>query len=250
MFHYEIHGHGTPVVFIHGFMENSTMWNTIQRIPGVQAINIDLFGHGKTPYSDGIHAENGIQWLAGKVIEIIDHLKLSCVQVVGHSLGGYVALEIFKAIPERIEHITLLHSHPWEDSEDKKSDRLRVAQLVLTKASTFIREAIPNLFFRPMDHVQQVDRYQQMALEMNPQAISWTALAMRGRLDHANTISTNPDRFTFIQGNYDPLIPIQQVKDFTGSKGVSFIIMENSAHMSMVEETQNCIDVLEMILVE
>jgi len=250
MFHYEISGQGTPVVFIHGFMENAGMWNTVGRIPGVQRIAVDLFGHGKTPFSDDVSSEEGMKWMASKVIEIIDHLKLPCVQLVGHSLGGYVALEIFSAIPERIEHVTLLHSHPWEDNEDKKADRLRVAHLVQTKASTFIREAIPNLFFRPMDHVQDVDRYQQMALEMNPKAIAWSALAMRSRKDHTRTISGNADRFTLVHGKYDPLIPLEKVREFTSENAISLILLENSAHMGMVEETQNCMNILEMILVE
>ncbi len=250
MFHYEISGQGTQVVFIHGFMENTTMWHTVNRIPGIQRINIDLFGHGKSVFTEGVPSDDGMAWMASKVIEIIDHLKLPCVQLVGHSLGGYVALEVFKAIPERIEHVTLLHSHPWEDSEDKKSDRLRVAHLVQTKASTFIREAIPNLFFRPMDHVQDVDRYQQMALEMNPQAIAWSAMAMRNRKDHTSTISRNPERFTFVHGKYDPLIPLEKVSEFTSENNVSLIVLGNSAHMGMVEETQKCMDILEMILVE
>jgi|SRR6218665_676301 len=250
MFHYEISGQGTPVIFIHGFMENTTMWHTVGRIPGIQRVTIDLFGHGKSIFTEGVSSDDGMEWLATKVIEIIDYLKFPCVQLVGHSLGGYVALEIFKTIPERVEHVTLLHSHPWEDNEDKKADRLRVAHLVQTKASTFIREAIPNLFFRPMDHVQDVDRYQQMALEMNPHAISWSSLAMRNRKNHTSTILEHPDRFTFVQGKYDPLIPLEKVKAFTSENNISLIVLENSAHMGMVEETQNCMDILEMILIE
>lgn len=250
MFHYEVSGQGTPVIFIHGFMENNSMWQTVARIPGVQRISIDLFGHGKTPYSENVSAENGIQWMASQVIEIIHQLELPCVQLVGHSLGGYVALEVLKALPERVEHVTLLHSHPWEDNEDKKSDRLRVAQLVITKASTFIREAIPNLFFRPMDHVQEVDRYQQMALEMNPNAIGWAALAMRNRKDNTQTILNYPERLTFVHGKYDPLIPLEKVRAFANENQISLIVLENSAHMGMVEEPQRCTDILEMILVE
>jgi len=250
MFHYEISGQGTPVVFIHGFMENSMMWQTVGRIPGIQRISIDLFGHGRSAFTESVSSDDGMAWLASKVIEILDYLKLPCVQLVGHSLGGYVALEVFSAIPDRIEHVTLLHSHPWEDSSDKKADRLRVAHLVQTKASTFIREAIPNLFFRPMDHVQDVDRYQQMALEMNPYAISWSAMAMRNRKDHTLTISRNPERFTFVQGKYDPLIPLEKVREFTSENDISLLVLENSAHMGMVEEPQRCMDILEMILVE
>lgn len=247
MFHYEVSGTGTPVIFIHGFMENTRMWDDMKTIAGIQAICVDLFGHGKTGIDSG---KSAIGDQAEEILRIIEFLGFQSVQIVGHSLGGYVALEAFRRYPEKIEHVTLLHSHPWADTEERKKDRERVAELVLTKASTFIREAIPNLFHAPETLQETVDAYIGFALEMRPEAISATSLAMKDRSDQTVIMQQHPERFTFIQGEYDPLISYPKVVEFTEKTGISLLVLENSAHMGQVEETTQCKALLQTVLVE
>lgn len=248
MLHFEVKGSGVPVVFLHGFMEDTSMWNNLDRLKGIQSILVDLNGHGK---SELVNApEPSVELMAQQVIGIIQSIQLSTVQLVGHSLGGYVAIEIFNQVPEMIEHITLFHSHPWSDSSEKKLDRERVANLVMTKASTFIREAIPNLFFEPAKHSDAIRHYIDIACKMDPEAIAWSSRAMKNRKSNEQTLKNHPDRFTIVQGKHDKLIPYRAISDLCNSSSVSLMVLENSAHMGHVEETGRYLEILETILIE
>lgn len=250
MLYYEISGSGTPVVFLHGFMESTTMWNVVKQIPGVRAISIDLNGHGKSGLSHPHSPFPSIELMAAEVVEVLNELNFPAVQLVGHSLGGYVALEVFKLIPNHIEHITLFHSHPWKDSEEKQLDRERVAELVQTKTNIFVREAIPNLFYQPEKHRIAVEFYIELANQMKPQAIAWASRAMKNRSDNSDLLKNDPERFTIVQGKYDKLIPHDKIREFCSENEISFMALSNSGHMGHVEETERFLEVLETILIE
>lgn len=243
--HFEIHGNGTPVIFLHGFMENSTMWyELVKRLP-VTAICIDLPGHGKSPDFSGESIT--IERAADLVWELIEANDWQQAQIVGHSMGGYVALELIHKHPG-FEHVYLLHSHPWADSEAKKLDRNRVIELVQEKAAIFIQEAIPNLFWQK-DRVDAIQLYKQAALLMDPKAIAHAAQAMRDRRDNASLVLKHKDRFTFIQGRYDSLIPKMDVLSFCLNNSVNYIELSHSGHMGQVEELETLAVILGELLV-
>jgi pimeloyl-ACP methyl ester carboxylesterase len=240
--HFDIHGKGTPVIFLHGFMENATMWlDLVKKLP-ITAICVDLPGHGKSP--DLQNEPVSIERSADLVWELIASNNWQQAQIVGHSMGGYVALEMMRKHPE-FEHVYLLHSHPWSDTESKKMDRNRVIELVQEKAAMFIHEAIPNLFWQK-DRTDAIQHYKQVALAMQPEAIAHAAQAMRDRRDNSAVVLQYKDRFTFIQGRYDSLIPKMNVLSFCLHNSVNYIELSHSGHMGQVEE----LDTLSAILSE
>lgn len=242
--HFEIHGTGTPVIFLHGFMENATMWHDLAKRLPVTAICVDLPGHGKSTDFPGEPIT--IERAADLVWELIEANNWQQAQIVGHSMGGYVALELIRKHPE-FEHVYLLHSHPWADSESKKLDRNRVIDLVQEKAAVFIQEAIPNLFWQK-DRVEAIQLYKQVALTMHPKAIAHAAQAMRDRRDNAHLVLQNKDRFTFIQGRYDSLIPKMDVLSFCLNNSVNYIELSHSGHMGQVEELETLSAILSELL--
>ncbi len=226
-------GTGQPILFLHGFMENSSMWpDALNQIQG-QKIFIDLHGHGMSPFDQNLLPS--ISVMADQVEQLIESHGWSSIQIVGHSMGGYVALELARRGME-IEHITLFHSHPWADSPEKKMDRLRVADLVMTKSVIFIREAIPNLFYLPAEKKHLIDKYIAMAGEMNPESIAWSALAMRDRPDLVDVIRKNPKRFTVIQGRHDNLIPVDRMRLLHLELDFNYIELPNCGHMAHEEK--------------
>ena len=92
MLHHEISGKGKkPLVLLHGFMENTTIWDEMEAhlSKDFTLIKIDLPGHGKSKIYQEIHT---VELMAEKVKEVIDALKLEKINLLGHSLGGYVSL--------------------------------------------------------------------------------------------------------------------------------------------------------------
>ena len=103
--HYRVEGKGEPVLLIHGFAANIEVnWGK----PGIlealarsyQVIAIDNRGHGQSDKPHEAEAYRG--QMAEDVIRLMDHLKIRQAQVVGYSMGGFIALKLLDTHPERL----------------------------------------------------------------------------------------------------------------------------------------------------
>jgi len=243
---YRISGNGDPVVFLHGFLEDLTMWeNIVSNFQHKTCVLIDLHGHGASFFNPKITPS--IAEMAKQVQNTIRELGIHHYQLVGHSLGGYVGCELMRT-DDRMEHLILLHSQPWADSEIKKKDRNRVIELVKTKAVYFIREAIPALFAYPTEHESSIRTYCQIAERMNPEAIAWTTIAMRDRFSAVDSLTDNANKTSLIQGQLDQLIPNLKMQQFCEKVAIAYYEIVNCGHMSQVEEPNTVNELLKVII--
>ena len=113
-----------------------------------------------------------------------------------------------------------------------------MSELVKTKASFFIREAIPNLFAHPERHQSAIERYCLMADHMQPEAISWATLAMRDRPSSETLLKTHHQRVSIVQGQLDPLIPNQELRKFAAAAGTGFYEIPDCGHMGQEEQPE------------
>jgi pimeloyl-ACP methyl ester carboxylesterase len=226
-------------------MEDLTMWSNVLPIDGIQAIMIDLNGHGKSTLH-GI-GQPSITFLAHQVMDLVKEHQWFSAQIVGHSLGGYVGLELMEINPY-FEHLTLLHSHPWADSDQKKNDRNRVIDLVKQHADLFIREAIPHLFHDSSKHENKITHYIAIAKQMSSAAIAWNAKAMRDRGDKIELMEQNPSKFTCVQGEMDALIPKSQVMKFCQENQINYLELDNCGHMGQEESPEILKQMLSLIV--
>jgi pimeloyl-ACP methyl ester carboxylesterase len=100
---------GTPVVFVHGNVSSSTFWEeTMLRLPdGFRGIAVDLRGYGDTERAP-IDATLGMSDHAADVLAAADALGLKRFHLVGHSMGGGVAMKMLLAAPERVRSLVLV----------------------------------------------------------------------------------------------------------------------------------------------
>lgn len=248
LLHYELFGEGPITIFLHGFLESSTMWEPLNltELPGTKLL-IDLPGHGKSPLSDTSEVPS-IKFMADEVARVISKINPTQYRIVGHSMGGYVALELFANTPKGISkpsHVTLLNSNCWSDSEAKQADRLRVARIAYTGKELFINEAIPNLFARPDEFQKEIAALKQEAKAMTSDAIAYAALAMRIRTDYTSWVLENPNKVRFIHGALDRLVSLeeinQQLSPELGQKMPEIIIIPNAGHMAHWEATDEVV---------
>ena len=237
MLSYSIKGKGPAWVFLHGFLESSTMWDylPLDNLP-IQQIRIDLPGHGD---STSLLDFPSIQVIAKEVERIIQHLALMQFTIIGHSMGAYVGLELSKM--KGFGHLVLLNSNCWSDSEQKKQDRLRVANFVHQAKAHFIREAIPNLFSNPQEQDQVIEALIKEANCMSPEAIAFATLAMRERADFTEFVKTHPEKFTFIHGKLDRLVSVEELQQKVPNGNIHFL---NCGHMAHIEDTLKVIEIL------
>jgi pimeloyl-ACP methyl ester carboxylesterase len=178
--------------------------------------------------------------MALQVLEVLNELKITQFTLVGHSLGAYVGLELCQIAP--CQKLILLNSNCWSDDEQKRRDRLRVADLVYSVKKQFIREAIPGLFGRPNDYREEINQLIEEANQMTADAIAYAALAMRERLDYTNEVLANPSKYVFIHGELDTLVSSEQL--LLRLTGMRVHFLPNAGHMSHLESRDEVIFLL------
>ena len=158
---YVTEGTGEPVVLIHGWMADSSMWgqdrsgNTkLSGADGFQLIALDCRGHGK---SDKPHEpEKYGPEMAADVVRLLDHLKIEKAHLIGYSSGAFIAGKVAATHPERILSIVYAGQAPVITEAMKPSDFSEVD--VFAKAvdegkglGAYIIEAIPDGDPKPVE---------------------------------------------------------------------------------------------------
>jgi pimeloyl-ACP methyl ester carboxylesterase len=241
MISYSVKGSGPAWVFLHGFLESSLMWESlpIDDLP-IQQIRIDLPGHGNSALPD---QSPSIAGMAQAVFEVLDSLAIQSFSVVGHSMGAYVGLEL--SMHPGFQQLILLNSNCWSDSEQKKQDRLRVAQIVYKAKDIFIREAIPNLFQSPESSKKESAALIEEAKLMTPEAIAFSALSMRERQDFTSHVNAFPEKFIFIHGIHDRLVSVEELDAKVSLSEKHYL---SCGHMAHIEAKEEVIKILKMKL--
>jgi pimeloyl-ACP methyl ester carboxylesterase len=106
---YRVAGSGPPIVLIHGMLNSSSHWQAVAlKLAGeYTVIAPDLIGHGDSAaprgdYSLGAHAAS--------IRDLLSALGVERATVVGHSLGGGVAMQFYYQFPQRVERLVLVSS--------------------------------------------------------------------------------------------------------------------------------------------
>lgn len=244
---YRVFGNGHPVIFLHGFLESISMWNNLNlESTPFKNVLIDLPGHGDSQLLD-TNEHPSMEFMASKVKEVIDKLGVEKYHIVGHSMGGYVAL-ILKEADARCEKVILLNSNFWEDSGEKKKDRIRVADIVLKSKNLFIQEAIPGLFYRHDRKGKIVQDLIKETQKIDAHAIAYSTLAMRNRQNYRDLLIKKPSDFLLIQGEKDPLISLDKMISEIEEIEIELNIVENSGHMSHIEAPEKTIQLITKFL--
>lgn len=230
-----------PIVFIHGFLESHTIWyhlplSELKR----PVLLVDVPGFGKSNLFDD--NTPSIRYFADELMTLIENYNINQCDVVGHSMGGYIGLELLKK-STIFRKLILLNSNFWTDAEAKKKDRTRVADILLKNKNLFISEAIPNLFLHPDKHQNTVEHIISEAKSGTAEWYAYASLAMRERADFTEFLKENPHRFEVIQGAEDALIPMVQMEE--NCKGwKAFSLISESGHMSLFEQSEKTLLVL------
>jgi pimeloyl-ACP methyl ester carboxylesterase len=244
--YFTVKGEGKTLVFLHGFLESSSMWSFLQLNQlNSQSIFIDLPGHGKSTLTDNSESPS-MDFMANEVLKVLNFLEIDSYSVIGHSMGGYVGLKL-KEMDARCKKVVLINSNFWKDSEQKKKDRVRVAEIAFKAKKLFIQEAIPNLFGKPENHLVEIDTLVDEALKMAPEFIAYSALAMRERKDYTEEVTENPTDYFIIHGKLDALVDTDFVKSQLKSDENLFVI-ENAGHMAHIEQSEEVFGILKGIV--
>lgn len=248
--HFTSIGKGNAVVFIHGFLENSSMWNEIalELSKKYRVISIDLLGHGQTGNLGYIHS---MEDQANMVKAVLNHLKLRKYIFVGHSMGGYVALAFAKLFPQSVKGLCLMNSTALPDSEEKKLNRDRAIKAVKQNHKTFVRIAIPMLFSEKNREIylKEIAQITQEALQLSTQGIIAALEGMKIRKNQTSIYKNASFPIQMIIGKQDPALDYDSLIIQTKNTKVKIIEFPDG-HMSHIENKKELIEALTSFIKE
>lgn len=233
--HYTSSGKGEPVLLLHGFLENSSMWRTLQKeLSKTHSVyTLDLPGHGETEAIGYIHS---MEDYAALVLAFIEDQKLKTFSLIGHSMGGYVALALAEIVSEKINKLILLNSSPLADSRAKQKERNRAINIIQKYPDAFINMAVKHLFL-PNDQKRlsaEIDIAVLEAKKCSQQGIINTLKGMRDRRNRTDVLKLVSDRSLLILGQEDKVINFEKTKTIAEEASVALQIVP-SGHMSYIE---------------
>jgi len=236
--HFTSIGKGPAIVLLHGFLENSSMWNDITKVlyKKYRIICIDLLGHGKTENHGYIHT---MEDHASIVRTILNYLKLRKYMLIGHSMGGYVALAFAKQYPQSMKGLCLMNSSALPDTEEKKKNRDRAIEAVKQNFKKVVRIAIPMLFSEENRgiFVSEIQQITNEALQISPQSIIASQEGMKIRKNHTSIYKTANYPIQLIIGKQDPALEYAPLIEQTKNTRVQVIEFPDG-HMSHIENKE------------
>lgn len=145
MLHYQFtKGAQIPLVFLHGYCEDLSMWGDFARFFQEHAIlKVDLPGFGRSATVDDLTIDK----MATEVEKVIHHLEIQNAILIGHSMGGYVAVSLSRLLGERLKGLCMMHSHPYEDLPATKEKRSRANVFIAEHGvPKFLNMLVPTFF--------------------------------------------------------------------------------------------------------
>lgn len=238
---YNNFGQGKTIVLLHGYLESKEIWNSFAKelAENFQVIVPDLPGHGKSGVIDG---SLSVEKMAESVKYILNHENINNCLFVGHSMGGYVALAFLDLFPELLSGLSLFHSSPYADTEEKKQNRDREINIIRQGKKAQIYTAhFPNTFAdeNVEKYQTEINKYKEVAKKMQDAGIIAALEAMKARPDRSDLLKSTKVPVQYIIGEKDNFISMEILNKLQLPDNSEFVVLENSGHMGFIEERRN-----------
>tara|TARA_A100000171_G_C2140315_1_gene154834 strand:+ start:7276 stop:8064 length:789 start_codon:yes stop_codon:yes gene_type:complete len=244
---YNVQGSGPALLLLHGFLESSTMWAEIaQKFQESHTVlTLDFPGHGSSTVNADEHP---MELFAEITSALLEHLSIEHCTVLGHSMGGYVAMAMVELVPQKVEKLILLNSTPAEDSQERKQNRARALKLVPNAKDAFVSMAITNLFpetTRTRFHTE-IENLKSEALQMTSKGITAAIKGMKNRKDRTAVLKEYPKPKFMICGSQDPILPVKECKIIANDTNTRLFELEGG-HMSHIENVNEIVKIVHFI---
>jgi pimeloyl-ACP methyl ester carboxylesterase len=229
---YERRGKGRPLVLIHGYPLDHTIWEPI--VPLLEndfdLILPDLRGFGE---SDVPKTKYAMSDLAADVAGLLDRLGIEKAAVAGHSMGGYVALAFAHAYPHRMLGLGLVSSQALADPPERKASRYQEAEDTLSNGVGKVAEGM-SVKLTADTSLQAA--LKELILRQRPEGLAGALRAMADRPDSTPFLSEFDFPVVIVHGLADMLVPIERARTVRAAvKRGDLVEVERAGHMPMME---------------
>ena len=230
-------GSGRAVVLIHGFLLNHSIWDGV--MPALtrraRVLRPDVRGLGESSVVPGPYL---METLAADVAALLDAQDIERATIVGHSLGGYIALSFFRMYRERVEALALVGSRFAADTSDAARFRSDLAERTEREGISQAVQWLFPLLFAP--HVYEenppfVEETRRLCGRNDPRG---AAALLRGaalRVDSRDLIEDIDVPFLFSIGEADAIMGRAEAEDIAREGRARVQLLPGCGHMPMFE---------------
>jgi len=234
---YDDVGTGLPVVFLHGFPHDRTLW--APQLGGLlsraRCIAPDLRGFGESeirgPYTMDSYADD--------VVAMMDALQIERAVIAGLSMGGYVAFALWRRHRQRVRALILADTRPGADTEEGRAKRRELIALARAKGSGAVADAqIGGMVGKTTreKHPDIADAVHRMLSMATVEGVVGALEAMMARPDSTPTLATIDVPTLIIVGEEDALTPPKEARTMHEQiAGSRLEILAGAGHVSNVE---------------
>lgn len=230
-------GAGLPVVFIHAFPLNRTMWAPqVSALVGrCRCIAVDLRGFGESR----VQGPWTVEQYADDVAGVLDHLRVERAVIAGCSLGGYIAFAFWRRHAARVRALVLADTKATADTDEIRAKRRALIQTARNQGSTAVANAqIPSLI-GPTAREKQPDTYDavhRMIAQAPAEGIVGALEAMMARPDSTPTLPTITVPALVVVGEEDVPTPVEDARDMAVAiPGSRLEIVAGAGHLASLE---------------
>lgn len=235
------------VVLLHGYLESILVWDDF--VPylykDVRVITLDLPGHGISEVCGETHS---MEWLASVVRDMLVALGVEKCHLVGHSMGGYVAVAFTKLYPEMLSSLVMMASRPHADSDEKRENRQREIELIKAGKRELLARTAPKMGFA-VDNLRRFNSYieelQDIVMLTEDEGIIALLRGMAEREDLNEVLQKSPVPQLFLFGEKDEYIPLEVSQELAQAHPqAKFVWFAESGHNPFIEQAQECADAI------
>ncbi|MDQ6845925.1 MAG: alpha/beta hydrolase [Bacteroidota bacterium] len=241
---YRVEGNGKAVMLLHGFAENGTIWNyQVDMLKeNFRIIIPDIPGSGESEMLEGkvsiTDYADAIKAIADAEIKIADFP----FTIIGHSMGGYIALAFAENYPELLDGLGLFHSTSYADDEQKKETRRKGIEFIKKNGpKCFLKNTSPNLFSEKtkQESPELIEELIELSKNFSAEVLIQYYETMIERPDRSHVLTSFKKPVLLIAGAYDNAVPLQSSLQQSYLSSVThFHILKSSGHMGLWEEKE------------
>ena len=247
--HVRQRGSGPVALFIHGYPLDSTMW--IDQLAGLwetrRCIAMDLRGFGRSAPVTGepLTMERHAADLAG----LLDLVSEEQADVIGLSMGGYVALAFAELYPDRVRSLGLVDTKAGPDSDEGKAGRNAAIDGLLTNGRAAMAENMESALLGPDASPGARARLRSMIEACPYETIVGALGGMRDRPDRTHVLGAISAPTAVLVGEFDGITPPADSEQMARSiAGSSLTIIPGAGHLTPIENPDAVTEALRLLL--
>jgi 3-oxoadipate enol-lactonase len=232
-------GSGMPLLLVHGFPLDHSMWGAqIERFSSqAHVIAPDLRGFGTSGVTPGTVT---MERMADDVVAILDQLAVTePVVVCGLSMGGYVAFQFARKYPQRLRALVLCNTRSAADTPEARGSRQKLVEQVLAVGPSAVADAMLPRFFTTETFQRlpgAAEFVRERILLTPPEGIAAALRGLAERPDVANLLPQIHVPTLVVAGSDDALTPAGEMRAMAEKiAGSQFVELPGAGHLTALE---------------